>query len=67
MAFPDFLKEYSISGDYLKETITTKINMSDKSLVGLCSLLPWYTKLVYHRKLVHIDLREYTTAFNSIT
>ena len=51
MAFPEFLKEYSIAGDYLKEKIIIKIKLSDKS---------------YHRKFVHIDLREYKTALNSM-
>jgi len=51
LALPEFLKEYSIAGDYLKEKIIIKIKLSDKSC---------------HRKFVHIDLREYKTALNSM-
>jgi len=52
LAFPEFLKEYSIAGDYLKEKIIIKIKLSDKS---------------DQRKFVYIDLREYKTALNSMS
>jgi len=37
LVFSGFLKEYSIVGNYLKEKIVIKINMSDEKRVRLIS------------------------------
>jgi len=57
--------EYSIVGIFLKENFVIKIKMYDEGLLGFYSLLP-LAKLVYHRKFVLIDFREYLTVLNSI-